>query len=161
MNFVKALEDEIAALESALETDPRFLKLRELRRLQQIYTSDTTRVLPKMSPFVPALPSSSTPGRKTSPARRQAIEKAVEFLDLQGGPAKTTEILDYLKAVGVEIGGADPRNNLSALLYHSDMFESHGRAGWVLKRNETDSAYAPSDNDDESSEREGPFTRVS
>ena len=42
------------------------------------------------------------------------------------------EIYDHLVSEGVDVGGKKPEGNLSALLYHSKRFLSHGRAGWTL-----------------------------
>ena len=38
-----------------------------------------------------------------------------------------------LSQAGITVGGADPVNNYSALLYGRDEFQSHGRDGWTLK----------------------------
>ncbi len=37
--------------------------------------------------------------------------------------------------MGVQIGGNDPQNNLSAMLSNSPEFISNGRMGWILARN--------------------------
>ncbi|PNE13007.1 MAG: hypothetical protein CR217_00580 [Beijerinckiaceae bacterium] len=52
------------------------------------------------------------------------------------GPIKTAELFDMITKMGIKIGGTNPLNNFSALLYGRDEFESHGRDGWALKNSE-------------------------
>jgi hypothetical protein len=140
MNFIEALDQEIKALRQSLETDARFLKVKELERLR------TTLYMANGS-HVPAVPLRAevtvrAPGRETSPARKAAIEAAIAFLKNKTEPVKTTEILKHFMAIGIKLGGTDPQNNLSALLHYSEHFVSHGRVGWTLKKNKGPPALA-------------------
>ena len=66
---------------------------------------------------------------------------------------KTGELYDLISKMGIKLGGTDPQNNYSSLLYGRDEFESHGREGWTLKltpeqlmRNITDNPPGKPDN---------------
>lgn len=161
MSFETALDAEIGALEKQLAADPKYIKLKELKRVRQLYgaggngadAGDTalnralgTAAVPDPRPSMAGLFSdgkggwTSAPptsvenrsGRKPSPERIKALLVAKEFLKGKTNPTKTVDILAYIRDAGVQIGGNDPQNNLSAMLYHSDDFRSHGRAGWTL-----------------------------
>jgi hypothetical protein len=150
MGFLDAIEVEIAELELSLEADPRAVKLRELRRVRTLYTDESGAGM-AASPAPPRIPmqvpaprlftvpmprqDGATVGRRMAPDRVQALLMAKEFLTGKVNPTKTVEIFDHLQARGAAIGGNDPRNNLSAMLYHSPDFRSHGRAGWTLNIN--------------------------
>ncbi|MGE0281643.1 MAG: hypothetical protein AB7P20_13665, partial [Rhizobiaceae bacterium] len=43
------------------------------------------------------------------------------------------DILNHLFEDGILVGGNSPVSYLSAMLYHSPDFQSHGRKGWTLK----------------------------
>jgi hypothetical protein len=142
-SFLQALDDEIAALEADLATDPRYAKLAELRRLRRLYSEP--------SPIIGVNPPrSKSTGRRASP-ERQAVENAVEAIlkDIGGitphfAPMPLADIHRSLESRGVSIPGKDPRNNLSAILSNSPKFEPHGRAGWTLKLKNAETADLPS-----------------
>ena len=139
MDFQTALDAEIARIEAELQQDPRAVKLRELTRLRALYASAQPQ-----HPFAArtAAPPTVVPEgldrkrRETSPSRAAAIEASRSFLKGRKEPTKTAEIFEHLELNEIQIGGTEPKSNLSALLYHSPYFRSHGRAGWTLKENE-------------------------
>ena len=140
MDFVTSLKLEIDGLENSLKAapDPRLVKLQELRRVLALYTGIA-------NPDVPSQATDSRqelrtpdqkPGRKISPERSKAIKATTEILTQMPGPIKSAELFDMITKMGIKIGGKDPLNNFSALLYGRDEFKSHGREGWALKQNE-------------------------
>ncbi len=138
VDFIASLKIEIEALESSLRArpDPRVIKLQELRRVMALYTDP-------MSPVNYANGTERKPaGRKISPERLDAIEATKKVLREVEGPIKTSELFDRISKMGIKLGGKDPKNNYSALLYGRDDFKSHGREGWTLKTNKGSPAEA-------------------
>ncbi len=145
MDFIEALDQEIKALRQSLETDARFLKVKELERLRAtLYMANGSHVpaVPLRAVDIKSQVTVSASGRKTSPTRETAIEAAIAFLKNKTEPVKTAEILKHFMAIGIRLGGTDPQNNLSALLHYSEHFVSHGRVGWTLKKNKGPPALA-------------------
>jgi hypothetical protein len=140
MMFRQSLDAEIMRLEAELAADPRAVKLQELRRVRSLY--DEGQEASQANPGVTIIlesktsenstPPSDKPGRKMSPERIQALMVTRELLKGRASPTRTADILEHLQNQGINIGGNDPQNNLSALLYHAPDFESHGKAGWTL-----------------------------
>lgn len=64
--------------------------------------------------------------------RRRLMPAIVHVLGNARGPVRTRELLDYLTSLGVEVGGKNPANNLSAHLSSMDMVQSTAD-GWVLR----------------------------
>lgn len=126
--FLDALESEIAELERELEDDPRFVKLRELRRIRGLYATDTAHQFVRAAQTVGGLVRAARASRN-----KEKANAAAAYLADRNSPVPTAEILQGLLAEGVEIGGQEPRNTLSAILSHSDLFVSRGRAGWLLR----------------------------
>jgi hypothetical protein len=132
-DFIKAMDDEIAALEAELARNPRYVKLKELRRLQLLYAEETSagmRASPRRS-------GRTKTGRRASPQRQAIIDQAARVLRghlsvMPAVPMPTPTLLAVLMDSGVKVTGKNPRNSLSAILSASDLFESHGRAGWTL-----------------------------
>src|ERR1700677_1303404 len=85
---------------------------------------------------------SAAPGQKAgpriSPQRQAAIEATTAILKQATRPLKTAALYEMISDMGVSIGGADPVNNYSALLYGREEFQSHGREGWTLKEEASD-----------------------
>jgi hypothetical protein len=145
--FLTALDAEITALEAEVKADPRLVKLNELRRVRALYANRSTFVIkpppvhhvalspspPPQPQPQPRLPLLRRGGRKPSPVRVKALQEAKAFLKDKAQPTKTTDIHDHLTAAGIVLAGEDPTNNLSALLYRSPDFRSHGRSGWTLQ----------------------------
>lgn len=120
MSFVDAIDKEIATLEE---------KLRELRRVRDLYNEGAPKVQPPTAGFGS---TGERPGRKPSPDRMRAISEIRQFLLGRATPTKTKDILSHIEGLGIVIGGASPQNNLSAMLYNAAEFQSHGKAGWTL-----------------------------
>jgi hypothetical protein len=175
--FKEALEREISDLEKSLETDPRFIKLRELQRVASLYTPGVNPVdglkafvnmltvgnpprahagggLPagigsKHAMFAgggEAMPLVDGQRRMQAITRQRVLEDAENILRGRSDPTKTADLYDDLVAAGHEIGGDDPKNNLSAMLSKSPLFRSHKRAGWTLVESQST---APDDDSDE------------
>jgi hypothetical protein len=133
-DFIKAMDDEIAGLEAELARNPRYVKLKELRRLQALYAEEA---IPNARASGRRAVRTKT-GRRASPQRQAIIDSAAGILrahldqHLPTLPMSTPNLLALLTASGVKVTGKNPRNNLSAILSASEQFESHGRAGWTL-----------------------------
>jgi hypothetical protein len=140
MSFIASLKLEIDGLENSLKAapDPRLVKLQELRRVWALYTGTANSDVPPQAtdPHREIRAPGQKPGRKISPERSEAIKATTKILSQMQGPIRTAELFDMITRMGIKIGGKDPQNNFSALLYGRDEFESHGRAGWALKPNE-------------------------
>lgn len=177
--FKEALEREIADLEKSLEADPRFIKLRELQRVASLYTpgaqsfeglkhiigtfmsgvSANGRTAagvgmnhmsqPRFAGGGEAIPMVDGQRRMQAITRQRVLEDAENILRGRTEPTKTADLYDDLLAAGHEIGGDDPKNNLSAMLSKSPLFRSHKRAGWTLVESQST---AP--DDDEPDERQ-------
>jgi hypothetical protein len=146
-DFLRALETEIEDLQAALEADPRFIKLRELQRIRNLYGGE---VIPKALTSPPAPAQKTTPvqepededefvstgkgmGRRASPERAQLKASVVEILRGRTIPTPTGMLVRLLMEKGQVPPGASPANNLSAMLSQAKAdFMSHGRAGWTL-----------------------------
>jgi hypothetical protein len=130
MSFIVALDQEISVLRAQLSADPRYIRLRELERIRHDLYPDEPAAPPSSSPR-----DSSTirsPGRRRSAERQKAIDAVTELLTGKAEPIKTVDIDRHLRTLGIRLGGSNPLNNLSALLYHAPGFRSNGRAGWTL-----------------------------
>lgn len=125
--FIKALENEMAALEAELQRDPRFAKLTELRRVKAVYSAPSGAVHQADGGAV------NPPARKRtgSPERAAILKKAKGILAGRTTPTPTIDIFDEI-SLEIEIPGTVPKNNLSAMLSNSKDFQSHGRSGWTL-----------------------------
>lgn len=129
-DFIAALDLEIRNLEKAVEAIPDVVKLRELQRIRALYTSET--VARVVGPLI-AKYAASPPGRKMSVDRQQALDFVSKHLRMAISPVKTAILSEQLVNNGINVGGADPVNSLSALLSTSGKFVAHGRSGWTLK----------------------------
>lgn len=178
--FKEALEREISDLEKSLEADPRFIKLRELQRLANLYTpgaqvadafkmvfgslATNTRVVGVGGMSPPRAFAGggevvlNVDGQRRAQAlnRQRVLEDAENILRGRADPTKTSDLYDDLIAAGHEIGGDDPKNNLSAMLSKSPLFRSHKRAGWTLVESQST---APDDDPDEPDDQNAPLTQ--
>lgn len=167
--FKEALEREIAELEKSLEADPRFIKLRELQRVASLYTP-AAQAMDAFKPIVGSI-ASAAPQRAGAGARfygggeavpvvdgqrrvsalvrQKVLEDAANILRGRTEPTKTADLFDDLVTLGHEIGGDDPKNNLSAMLSKSPLFRPHKRAGWTLVENSSAVSEDEIDNDHE------------
>jgi len=152
-DFVQLLRSEIDALEASIRTspDPRALKLQELKKVLALYLGKANSPTVDAEPVHPTnLPRTGRisavlrqkPGRKISPRRQAAIEATIGILKQATRPLKTSALYEMICGLGASIGGADPVNNYSALLYARDEFQSHGREGWTLKEEASDTTHA-------------------
>jgi hypothetical protein len=138
MDFVASLKLEIDGLENSLKAapDPRLVKLQELRRVLALYTGPANSDVPSQATDPHREIRAQKSGRKISPERSEAIKATTKILTQMPGPIRTAELFDMITKMGIKIGGENPLNNFSALLYGRDEFKSHGREGWALKPNE-------------------------
>jgi hypothetical protein len=131
--FVDHLKAEILDLERSLEADPRFVKLRELRRIHDLYEAPRGAVLAD-SPARAREPRKRPAPREMSPATRAVVNAATEYLRGRTEIVPLRVLYQHIaEERGIPIGGADKINNLSAILYRYG-FEAEGRAGWRLKQ---------------------------
>ncbi len=80
-------------------------------------------------------------GRSRSPERQAILDAAKLFLRTRPVvdrhyPCRTRWILEHLTALGIEVPGTNPINNLSAMLSNAPGFIAHGKRGWTLAENE-------------------------
>lgn len=136
--FAEALATEIAKLESELEHDVRFQRLRELWKVATLYGEHEAFIAPSVAPRTAVMTrDSAVPRRRrASPDRERAVAEAKTLLHGRTSPTSTAAILDHLNAIGVVVQGERPVNNLSAMLSTSGEFTPNGRAGWTLKQPE-------------------------
>jgi hypothetical protein len=140
-DFFQSLRSEIDALEQSIRTspDPRALKLRELKKVLALYGGKANSPTVDAEPADPSnLPGTGRvlgqkPGRKISPRRQAAIDATITILKQAIRPLKTSALYEMVCSLRAPLGGANPLNNYSALLYRRDEFQSHGREGWTLK----------------------------
>lgn len=133
--FLDHLQAEMQALERSLENDPRYIKLRELQRVRALYdvqrgaasaNSSSLREVPERAQHKRSVP------REMSPATKRVIGAARELLMGRTAPMPLRKMYHEIAEVrGIPIGGREPINNLSAMLYRYG-FEAVGRAGWRL-----------------------------
>lgn len=152
--FVRALETEIAKLRETLERDIRFLRLRELERVRDLYAPPKDGEMPSLAEFGTKGERLRTkpPVRQASPERTRAIETARLYVTNRAGPVPTADIYEHLTGLGITIRGENPVNNLSAMLSNSGAFKANGRAGWTLRQ--PDDAETPDEDEDEEEEEE-------
>lgn len=153
-DFVKALDAEIARLESELGSDSRFVRFRELQRVRGLYSDAKEEEKPSISVRRNVLARQS--GRRQSPERAKALENVRLFLLERSGPTTTREILDHLSSLGIPISGEKPLNNLSAMLSNSGQFHSEGRAGWTLDAGHDEAA----DEGDEATDNDDVYEQI-
>jgi hypothetical protein len=138
-SFVAALRSEVANLEEELSKSLVYQRLAEARKMLALYEPPAVavdeppsqRVLGSVGSAI-AKPTEARPPRAQSPERARALEAARLLLANRSGPTPTGVIYDHVTSLGIEIGGKDPRNNLSAMLSNSPMFKSNRRSGWSL-----------------------------
>jgi hypothetical protein len=129
---------EIGRLERLVEAIPEVRQLAELRRVLALYD---TKGYEKVVEIVDGIQErAKTAGRKMTPERQQALAVAKEFVKSSTLPIKTVDILTHIRGQGIEIGGADPVNSLSARLSTSGDFTAHGRSGWTMAKNREEAA---------------------
>lgn len=136
-DFVDHLNAEIQALERSLDDDPRFIKLRELRRVQALY-QDHSGIAHADSPAATAprerIPHDRSSPREMKPATKLVVDAAREHLAGRVSLVPLRDLYHEIAEVrGIPIGGKDPVNNLSAMLYRYG-FEAVGKAGWRLRQ---------------------------
>jgi hypothetical protein len=141
-DFIDALEAEIADLERQLETSPIYVKLREARRLLAIYQPPQNTGEHRVRV---ALRQKGARGPRPASGNAAVVFDAVKgYLHGRVRPTPINEIMEMLKARGVEPGGTIPRNSVSSLLSRYKLvFVSHGRDGWTLAETEKAGDDAP------------------
>ncbi|MEQ8651641.1 MAG: hypothetical protein RIC87_04190 [Kiloniellales bacterium] len=123
--LVPMLEAEIASIESELEQDVRFQRLKVLQQALLLYKE----------PYSQKGETNPRPTRasRPNPVKDRVLELAGELIDASEGPVPTSQILEHVERHGVEVSGKQPLHNVSAMLSNSDEFKSQGRSGWVRR----------------------------
>ncbi|SFC76382.1 hypothetical protein SAMN05428997_11155 [Bosea sp. CRIB-10] len=139
MTIVAALKAEIAALERELLENVTYQRLLVAKQMVALYEPQATALRPPLVPPASLTPLTAPPRladpppRRGNPERARALDAARLFLANRiAEPTPTAAIYDHIVSLGIEIGGSDARNNLSAMLSNSPIFQSHGRTGWTL-----------------------------
>ncbi|QEE37886.1 MULTISPECIES: hypothetical protein [unclassified Methylobacterium] len=147
--LLAAIDAEIDAIEIELAGDVRVARLKALRELRKLYvSSDRGR---QVDPQSSAAGSSDIEGsasnssaqsrtinRRIAPHRSQAVDAIALHLKNRTGPVPTKDLLEHIASLGIDVGGSNPLNNLSAILSNSGRFDSQGRSGWTLRKLRTD-----------------------
>jgi hypothetical protein len=141
-DFANALAIEIARLQAELDQDIRFRRLRQLTEALKLYREGEEAELAAGPAGIvreaqresrQTNDASDHKKRRASPENERILD-AVEGLTIPlGSPIQTRQILDHLRAIGIDVPGKNPLNNLSAMMSNSRRFVSHGRAGWMSK----------------------------
>jgi len=99
--------------------------------------------------------SSTPPPRRRRSSQGDAVVNEVEQVLKRNDdkPIMTRQLLELLKAQGVEVGGQKPTSTLSAMLSNSERFVSIRGEGWVRK--EAASSWTASDSADAEDENGG------
>lgn len=127
-DFVKALDAEIAELERQLEDSPLYVKLREAKRLREMYSlrAPDPRDYPVKT-------------RQTAPVggvSGEILTAVREYIAGRKEPTPTREIVAMLEKRGIEINATVPQNVVSSTLSRAPDIQANGRRGWTLKENE-------------------------
>ena len=134
--FADHLKAEIIALERSLEADPRFVKLRELQRVWELYEAPqgaASADSPSINE-VRARESQRSASREMAPSTRAVVNAATEYLTGRTDLVPLRTLYHHITDErGIHIGGKDKINNLSAILNRYG-FEAQGRVGWRLKK---------------------------
>lgn len=127
-DFVEALNAEIADLERQLEESPLYVKLREAKRLREMYVREVPNTGRSTTRVRQAAPMSGVSGEILAAVRAYIADRTE--------PTPTREILEMLTRRGIEVSGAVPQNVVSSTLSRAPDIQSNGRKGWTLKENE-------------------------
>lgn len=128
-DFETAAEEELRAVYEELTAYPLFQKWERLTELVVLYRGQPTS---GESRFARSAPPKRLK-RQSNPEKDKALRLAEEALKGLRTPVKTAEIYDIIVPQGAVIGGTSPKGNLSAMLWKSEKFRSHGRDGWTLE----------------------------
>jgi hypothetical protein len=121
--FVKLLDAEIADLEAAIKADPRIQKLEDARRLRARYPDGCNLNPPARVRRIVSVSRNSS----RSPKNQAILDCAAGRIE----PTSTNDVYNHISGL-MEIPGANPKNNLAAMLSNSPRFRANGRQGWVL-----------------------------
>lgn len=146
MDFLTALESEIAELERQLTSSPLYVKLRRAQDLRDAYILADSRPAERVQATARDDPRPDPrPTRPFASGTSAAIIDAVkDHLKGRTTPTRTRDLMDMLSAKGIEVGGAVPQNSVSSMLSKSPDIVSHGRAGWTLAEKNKAGDDAPS-----------------
>ncbi|WP_426010948.1 hypothetical protein [Caulobacter sp. DWR2-3-1b2] len=131
---------ELAALELSLASDPRYQKIKAIKDLLAVYGGHTpvsatpapVRPVAYANAEAPVHPKNARLVlRRSNPDRERALNAAAEYIAERTLPTRTAEILTHLGELGIPVAGTVPLSNLSAMLHHSPLFQTHGRSGWT------------------------------
>lgn len=122
--------------EELMRDEPRFALLQELERIEARFQTGGSKE--PAGPMVAARSPSASPVLRKPRAdpnslRQRVIAAVTEFLSDKTTPVPVGEIYDHVVGLGLQIGGSDPRSNLSATLWKAGRFKAQGRAGWTLR----------------------------
>lgn len=125
--LLEMANSERAKLLAEMEADPRFKRLRVLDEIiEKLGGTPEGR-----QPPAPFLEEGWAPrqGGKT-----ELIANAVEhYLRVNPGWHHASEIYDFVTSQGIEIGGKNPKSNLTAHMSSAGRFVSDRTKGWRLK----------------------------
>lgn len=133
--LIVAVKNEIARLEAELEMDPRYLRIRELRKVLSLYVAPTASVA---SHPTSARSVGSRTRRHSAPERERALAAAADYVRGKSEPTPTRDLYAHIESLGIPIAGGNPINNFSALISNSGLFKPHGRSGWTLIEDHAD-----------------------
>ncbi|MCW5713766.1 MAG: hypothetical protein KIT43_04530 [Bauldia sp.] len=129
--------------EELMRDEPRFALLQELERIQARFQKGAGGE-PEVTVAVASRPYAAPAVRKSradpNSLRQRVIAAVEEFLAGKTTPTPVADIYNHVVGLGLEIGGRDPRSNLSATLWKAGPFQAQGRAGWMLRSSQNNEA---------------------
>lgn len=134
MSFVHAMDAEIADLERKLAA-VRAARVAYLQVADGPANQSTTREpsFNSLSKKLESITQARASVSRRSEHSARILGEACDLISLRGGPIPTVEVLKHLQSLGIEPGGTNKQNALSAMLSNSGMFISVGREGWTIK----------------------------
>jgi hypothetical protein len=139
MDLVDALKRELAALESDLETDPRYRKIARIRSLLAEYSAMGIKTPERSDVVTISIRKRHAPVGDTKRAR---IHRIIHNHLRDRPKVHRKAILNALQDDGLLAGDKDPMGALAAYLSSFPDFRSAGGGFWELASLETDGAPA-------------------
>lgn len=151
-HLIEQAEAELADIEQQLAAveplRPRREQLRSwLSLTRQVYPNAVPAALqasalpvpaawakaPAQAQLLPPAPAYTTMRVRRSETQKDRVASAAMEIIMAEGPMLSRQIVERLKARGVEVGGADVASVVSSILSRNEMFKSDRAAGgWVL-----------------------------
>jgi len=133
-SLINALQQELAALESDLEADPRSRQIKRIRALLDEYATATITAIP---PPPTALRHN---GAQRPETKRTRVHDVIHRILSSTGKTHRRELLTILQDTGLLVEDKDPMTTLAIYLTDFKDFRSAGAGYWELVPTETHEA---------------------